>query len=229
MSNRLQTAGLAVVMILSWAALGAPSARADEACDSLAQYLWSFQPSSDPVQHDDQDADLIAGHKAPKSLDRAYPFPNMPTSVSSGMDRDTLVKVTGLYDRYVLLDRSISDLWKDKYAHNPPPGAAQKFATERSAIFQDMTKLSKAAKDEVVRYGFRSRACFDAYESYVMNKQVELRKQLADVKSTMRANEEIWSHAEAAQNDTATAANGAAVMAPTPIGGEEGRAPASTH
>ena len=223
MKIALRTVSAAALIIVSLAALAGTPARAEDSCDNVAQYLWGFQPSTEKVA-DESDADLLPSRAkgAHAATDRAYPFPNLPASVSTSMDRDTLVKVTGLYDRYVLLERSISDLWKDRYAKNPLPAAQAKFNTERAGIYQEMSRIAKTAKDEVVRYAFRSRACFDAYEQFAMHKQAEMRQALADAKTTLHANEEIWSHAESAPTETSPVAN---VTGPTPV--EAPRAPAS--
>ena len=204
MLSLLRTAGAAFLLIAILSATG-PAARAEEGCDNIVQYLWDFQPGMEPAA--EQDWDKLSSlntklHKglhrlaAPGSVDAsiAYPFPAMPSVVSSTLDRDTLTKVKGLYDRYVLLERSIEDTWKDRYAASATSTTMQKFSSERGSTIQEMNHVAKSAKDEVVRFAFRSHTCFDSYEAYVMGQHKELKQQLANTQATLKTNEEIWAH-----------------------------------
>jgi hypothetical protein len=205
----LRIARLLTLLVVTFLTIGAqPAHSAEEVCDSLVPYLWSFQPGTDATIDSSWDGVNRANTKlrkgshrlaAPGSVDRAtaYPFPHLPASVATALDRDTLGKVKALYDRYVLLERSIEDNWKDSYAHNATTTGMQNFASERNSTVQEMGRVAKSAKDEFVRFAFRTHSCFDQYESFVAGQHKEIVQQLANAQATLRANEEIWAHAEA--------------------------------
>jgi hypothetical protein len=180
----------------------------DDSCQGLVQYLWNFQPAisstgSDPTWMglSEMNTKLHKGAHhlaAPGSVekDSAYPFPSVPSVVAESLDKDTYGRVKGLYDRYVLLDRSIEDMWKDKYASDTSASSMQKFATERANILGEMSRVAKTAKDEVVRYSLRTKNCFDSYEAYVTAQNKQVQQQLDNAVATLRTNEEIWAHSE---------------------------------
>lgn len=202
---------LALVASATLASVGAKAAQVDEACDAIATFLLGFQLGLEPG--------------AEKGL---HAFPAVPSVVAGNVDRETMAKINGYYDRYVLLERSIQDIWKERYARNPSAEARKRYASERAAIHLDMNRTAKAAKDEMVRYAFRARNCFESYEALVVNQHAEMGKSLAAAKATLKANEEIWAHAEA--EAAALQPNAPTPVAPT-VGGADretaGRAPAS--
>ena len=202
MPTVLKTTGAVFALMMTIVALSPGKSYANETCDNLAQYLWLFQPSTnasadgatenfDGKLRSLRDRRLGAEDRVP------YPFPSIPSSVSSTMDRDTLAKVTSLYDRYIILDRAVQDAMKDHSLRGSSVAAQTKLTNEHNALIQDMSRVAKTAKDEVVRFAFRDRACFDAYENYVLNQTIEVQKQLIEAKATLQSHEEIWAHAEA--------------------------------
>ena len=153
---------------------------------------------------------------APGDVDhtQAYPYPAIPSAVAdSDLDRDTLTKVKGLYaDRYVLLDRSIEDIEKRRLPDQRIINQRAAFSTERNSTLQEMSHVA-VGKDEFVRFAFRNRNCFDQYEAFSASQNRDMQQQLANTQATLRANEEIWAHAEA----PAAVDNNTAPTAPTPV------------
>jgi hypothetical protein len=225
MYNKVRLSAVALV-ILTFFSLAGSIAKAEEGCQGLGQYIWTFQPdiagaSNDPSWNGVSQMNAKLHHgahhlAAPGSIDKdtPYPFPGIPSVVSTSLDKDTYGRVKSLYDRYVVLDRSIEDMWQDKYANDTSATSMQKFASERDATVDEMNRIAKAAKEELVRYTFKQKNCFDQYEAYVSRQTKQLQQQLDNAVATLRTNEEIWAHAE--QNQSEAIANAVAPLPTAP-------------
>lgn len=158
---------------------GIKSAWPSETCKHVVKYLWSFQPEVTPPEKTAWNAlsersKKLNGAKrlaAPGVAEKifAYPFPSIPSKVSASMSKESLSKIQQLYYRYVLLSRSIEDTWADQYEDDHTASAMQRFVAERKVAIEEMNRVARAAKEELINYTFRVQNCFNEYEEVAIS------------------------------------------------------------
>jgi hypothetical protein len=203
MSNRGWLSSLFIFILIAGTV---PAAFAgDEFCGNWAQYMWDFQKQNDATQ-DSTWSELNAMssqlHKGRRiaavgavSKSDAAAYPAIPSVVESELDATTQQKVRGLYDKYVLLNRRIEDMWKDKFKNTASPTSMQRFVVERDQLIDEMNKVAAAAKLEFARYGTRVKDCFYDYEKVARVEVQGLNQALVSANSALKVNEEVWAHA----------------------------------
>ena len=205
-------------------------ARADNFCQNWAAYLWDFEKQTD-ASADSTWSELSAMNErlakgrrlaAVGSVSRAdaAAYPSIPSAVETGLDEATQQKVRALYEKYVLVERRIEDMWKDKYRDTESSTSMQRFSVERDQLVGEMNKIAHAAKAEFERYGLRVRDCFPEYEQHAQQQVQTLNQALASANTALKFNEGVWAHAY--PSDETTTVGGVPVQPQV-----SGRAPAS--
>lgn len=195
----------ALLVMFAAVTLQSPIAFADAFCDGWAAYMWDFTKQNESSV-DSTWGELSAmkqrlskGRRlaAVGSVSRAEPapFPGIPSAVEVELDPATQAKVRTLYEKYVLLQRRIEDMWRDKYRNTESSTSMHRFAVERDSLVEEMNRVAKMGKAELTRYGLRIRDCFPAYESYAQHEVQGLTQALTSATSALKVNEGVWAHA----------------------------------
>src|SRR4051794_28635660 len=96
--------------------VSASAAHADDVCSLWAKYIWEFTPQAEVRSSEVKKVNVresIGGLFEKSSA--AYPFPGVPRSLDNLLGEKIKGKLHTLYSKYVLLDRRIDDLWRDRF------------------------------------------------------------------------------------------------------------------
>jgi hypothetical protein len=154
---------------------------ADEVCALWAKYIWEFTPQAEVRATDVKKVNVresIGGLFEKSSA--AYPFPGVPRALDRVLGEKIKAKVKTLYNRYVLLDRRIDDLWRDRFNHDG--SALQQFFDEREQVVHEMSQVAHEAKTDLVAWGVREQDCFTEFENVARKEGGKSSKEMAELR-----------------------------------------------